>query len=272
MRTVLYTLCWNEADMLPFFFNHYDTWVDRYYIHDDGSTDGSLDILHAHPKVEVRRFERCYPESFVLSHQAFQNETWKESRRDADWMIITALDEHLHLPQASMRDYLEARMADGTTLIPAIGFQMLADDLPSPENRLCDSRTIGAPYDMMNKLSIFNPRAVEPNYTVGRHQAFHDGTVRYPEQDRLMLLHYKYVGFERTIARHRAQQTGLRALDLANKWGFHYSWTPEQLQQEIDSYAANAIDIGAPGFSLAETVPPAARWWRAPVEQQAATD
>ena len=58
MRTVLYTLCWNEADMLPFFFNHYDTWVDRYYIHDDGSTDGSLDILHAHPKVEVRRFER----------------------------------------------------------------------------------------------------------------------------------------------------------------------------------------------------------------------
>ena len=25
----LYTLCWNEAEMLPYFFRHYDPWVDR---------------------------------------------------------------------------------------------------------------------------------------------------------------------------------------------------------------------------------------------------
>ena len=36
----LYTICWDEADMLGFFFRHYDSWVDRYVIYDDGSTEG----------------------------------------------------------------------------------------------------------------------------------------------------------------------------------------------------------------------------------------
>ena len=54
MRIDLYTLCWNDADMLGFFFQHYDRFVQRYVVYDDGSTDRSLDILHANPKVEVR--------------------------------------------------------------------------------------------------------------------------------------------------------------------------------------------------------------------------
>ena len=62
----LYTICWDEADMLGFFFRHYDPWVDRYIVYDDGSTDGSLDILRAHPKVELRRFARTEAESCVL--------------------------------------------------------------------------------------------------------------------------------------------------------------------------------------------------------------
>ena len=94
----LYTLCWDEADMLGFFFRHYDPFVDRYVIYDDGSTDGSREILSAHPKVELRDFPRTDPDSFVLSHRAMQNEAWKESRHRADWIVITAIDEHLHVP------------------------------------------------------------------------------------------------------------------------------------------------------------------------------
>ena len=95
MSVDLYTVCWNEVDMLGFFFRHYDSWVDRYFVYDDGSTDGSLDLLARHPRVEVRRFEHTDPDSFVLSHQAFHNTVWKESRGQADWVVITALDEHL---------------------------------------------------------------------------------------------------------------------------------------------------------------------------------
>src|ERR1043165_4480886 len=45
--------------MLAFFFRHYERWVDRFYIYDDGSTDGTLDYLYAKPNVELRSFPRA---------------------------------------------------------------------------------------------------------------------------------------------------------------------------------------------------------------------
>src|SRR4029079_18339767 len=66
-RVHLYAQCWNDATMLPFFFRHYDSFVDKYIIFDDASEDGSLAMLLAHPNVEVRRFPWSDPESFVLS-------------------------------------------------------------------------------------------------------------------------------------------------------------------------------------------------------------
>ena len=52
----LYAICWNEEQILPFFFRHYDEIVDRYVIYDDGSSDRTVDICRVHPKVELRRF------------------------------------------------------------------------------------------------------------------------------------------------------------------------------------------------------------------------
>ena len=49
----LHASCWNEERMLPLFFRYYDTFIDRYYIHDNGSDDGSLAILEAHPRVTI---------------------------------------------------------------------------------------------------------------------------------------------------------------------------------------------------------------------------
>ena len=80
MKIDLYTLCWNDADMLPFFFRHYDRFVTRYFIFDEGSTDASLLILRSHPNVEIHRFVRVDPASFALSEQALSNECWKASR------------------------------------------------------------------------------------------------------------------------------------------------------------------------------------------------
>ena len=115
MKVHLYTVCWNEADMLPFFFRHYDSFVDRYVVFDNGSTDGSLDILASHPKVELRRFERTVPDSFVQSHRELQNRVWKGSRGIADWVVVTAIDEHLEAKE-DMGAYLSACTRAGITL------------------------------------------------------------------------------------------------------------------------------------------------------------
>jgi hypothetical protein len=65
--------------MLPYFFRHYDSFVDRYVIFDDGSTDRSPQLLTENPKVDLRRFVRSDPDSFVRSEQALSNACWKEA-------------------------------------------------------------------------------------------------------------------------------------------------------------------------------------------------
>jgi len=46
-------ICWNDAAMLPYFFRHYDPWVDRYVFYDDGSIDDTLALLANHPRAAV---------------------------------------------------------------------------------------------------------------------------------------------------------------------------------------------------------------------------
>jgi hypothetical protein len=262
MRTHLYTLCWNEADMLGFFFRHYDPWVDRYVVFDDGSTDGSLELLQAHPRVELRRFERSRPDSFVMSHQGLQNQIWKESRGSADWVVITAIDEHLHVPGCPMRTFLERATARGVTLIPALGYQMLSEDFPAGGEHLCTTRTCGAPYGMMSKLSLFRPQAIEEtNFAAGRHLASPVGRLRFPRRDELLLLHYKYLGFDRTLARHGREQTGLGSFDVANRFGIQYSWTESELRGDWRRFAERAVDVSSPNLRPWRSHPDE-RWWR----------
>jgi hypothetical protein len=261
MITHLYTLCWNEADILGFFFRHYDPWIDHYIVFDDGSTDQSLEMLTNHPRVELRKFEREVPDSFVLSQQQRQNQVWKESRGQCDWVIITAIDEHLWLPGCSMLEYLQQCTQQCITLVPALGYQMVSEEFPAPDENLCQTRTWGAPWIEMNKLSVFNPNAIaETNFAVGRHTANPVGDLKYPDCDQLLLLHYKYLDFERLVQRHALQQTGLGSHDIANCWGFQYGWEREQLRQMWNQFAQQAIDLSQPNFD--STNHSTSRWWR----------
>src|ERR1700730_2445288 len=212
MKIHLYALCWNDADMLPFFFRHYDRFVTRYIIFDDGSTDESLAIMQSRQNVELRKFVREDADSFALSEQAVSNHCWKASRGVADWVIITDIDEHLH--HTDLLKLLIEYKARGMTFVPALGYQMISSDFPSPSEMLCATRTFGAPWEQMCKASLFDPTAIEEiNYGPGRHVAEPTGSVRLPPRDELLLLHYKYLGFVQTLARHWQLRSGLRTQD-----------------------------------------------------------
>jgi Glycosyl transferase family 2 len=258
----LYTICWNEADILGFFFRHYDPIVTRYFIYDDGSDDGSIELLQAHPKVELRRFRREVSESFVLSHQLIQNDAWKESRGKADWIIITAIDEHLTPANRDLGGYLEKYGRDGITLAPAIGYQMISETFPAPDEWLCRTRTVGGPDRYMNKLSIFNPDAIrETGFSLGRHEAEPVGDLCYPKRDEIMLLHYKNMDFKRTLARHMELAKRLGKLDNEKGWGFHYHWAEEKLRSSWDEAIGCSADMSSDQFRCWESFEPPL-WWR----------
>ena len=257
VRVHLYAQCWNDAFMLPYFFRHYDGFVDRYVIFDDGSTDRSLAILRDHPRVELRRFIRSNADSFVLSEQALSNECWKESRESADWVIVTDIDEHLFHP--AMASYLRQCAAAGDTLLPALGFQMISNDMP--HDLLCEVYRHGLPWSQMLKPSIFDPRAIiDINFTTGRDGAAPVGNVQVPPRDEILLLHYKYLNISRTHARHRELLGGLGETDLANRWGHKYSWSLDELAADWNAVLAAAVDVSeflGPGADRY----PLPRWW-----------
>jgi hypothetical protein len=115
----LYAVCWDEADMLGFFFRHYDPWVNRYVIYDDDSTDGSREILRTHPKVEPRDFTRVEANSFALSHKAMQDEAWTKAFEEV-------FGEEVGLP---CDEPVAVRVAELARRIPGVRYQNFALEL-----------------------------------------------------------------------------------------------------------------------------------------------
>lgn len=71
------------------------------------------------------------------------------------------------------------------------------------------------------------------------------------------LLHYKYIGFERTYLRHRELYTGLRLTDIKNRWGHRYSWSVGEFARDWNTFLDRAIDFRkVPAESY-----PIKRWW-----------
>lgn len=260
MTIHLHTLCWNDRRMLDYFFRHYEPWVDHFYLLDDGSTDGTREYLDQHPKVSVERLQRVNPGSWILSAQYIYDNVWKQSRGQADWVIVTNIDEHLYHPD--MQNYLAHCGATGITAVPALGYQMISEVFPSRDAVLTRDVRHGMPWRQMNKLSIFNPDKIDnTNFAPGRHRAQFSGDVRFPERDEVLNLHFKYMGMDYTSNRHSELLTGLREIDRERGWGHKYAWDEAQLNQDfaaVMNACVDVTDVNTDHQSLHEK----GRWWR----------
>jgi len=256
LRIHLYALCWNDRLLLPFFFRHYDRLVQRYVIFDDGSDDGSLELLARHPRVEVRRFKRTHTDSFVRSEQAFYDECWKESRGSADWVFVVDIDEHLHHPD--LATYLAQCQQEHVTAVPALGFEMVSSEFPKDDEWLCETRARGVPSPDMCKLAIFAPDAIaELHHAPGGHSSRPIGAIL-PPRDEVLLLHYKALGSEYLTARHNALSARLGPQDRAQGWGHQWSSSASEVRQELESWKGRAEDPRAAlgGIAFSDST-----WW-----------
>ncbi len=260
MKIWLFTLLWNEIAMLDFFFRHYDSWIDRYFIYDDGSDDGTTELLRARADVEVRRQPHAVPDSMALSHQRLQKGFWKEARGKADLVVVTDIDEHLYHP--NMVEYLRANHARGVTMFPALGFDMVSDTFPESNEHLARSRIRGVPWKSMNKLGIFDPNAIrETNFSVGRHKANPSGLVRVPDHDEIMNLHYKTMGLDYFDSRNSLLRKRLGATDRARNFGYQYHHDRATREAKLRGMLDRAIDVTDPGLDT-DIHHTTRRWWR----------
>jgi FkbM family methyltransferase len=236
----LYTLCWNDKRMLPHFFRHYSPLVDRFFIFDNGSTDGSVETLAGDERVRLSHF-RTHSESFADTELQLSEEIWKNSRGSADWVLFVDMDEHLY--HEDLPSYLRLCQERSVTAIKALGYEMVADTFPDTTQRLCDIVTHGVRYPDYDKLVLFDPSAItRTNFAHGRHFASPEGRVEWPALAEVLLLHFKKLGLEYEVFRSAELRTGLGSRDIEMGAGYQYLLSPDEIAERFKQ----AVQIARP--------------------------
>lgn len=239
MRVRAYTVCWNEIKILPYYLKHYSTFCEDIVIYDNGSTDGSRDLIKSHPKTILRHFE-SHDQLRDDIQQEIKNNCWKETRLIMDWVIVSDVDELLYC------DNLEKFITDnaGYSVFTPIGYNMVSDYFPKTNNQIYDEIKYGCYHPPSCKPVLFNPnRVIEINYSPGAHYTKNEIIVgnmwhwydhhamnhAYP----IKLLHFKFLGLNYVIDRYKALEKRISSINKENNWGMHYTKSASQICDEF---------------------------------------
>jgi len=189
MITHIYTIARNEEYMLPYFLRHYSLFADKIFVIDDHSTDGTVKIAEAHPKVELLNFEH-ESENYDDHFSDYFTKCYKENSRGvADWVIRVDTDEFMY--HEKMIDVLKEQRERKVDVLMSTGYMMVSDVLPKGDGQIYDEAKMGVKYPRYSKTVIFNP-ALDVTFTKGRHN------INVPKktlisQNGILLLHYRYL-------------------------------------------------------------------------------
>lgn len=252
----VYTLCWNEEVLLPHFLRHY-AWADKVIVYDNDSDDRSRELVEAAPNAELRRFSTggAYGEKTLAT---FKNNVWKESRGQADFVIVCDVDEFLYHPD--LPAVLGAMRRRGATLLLPAAYQMVSDRPPGPGESLPDAVPAGVRAHVYDKCLLFDPEELEEiNFALGAHVCRPRGRAEYFRVPGLMLLHYKFLGLQYVYERHRLYTARTVSSDIARNYSPHHRMSRAALARRFQVLGEKKIDVVALARNCAEH-----RDWRNP--------
>lgn len=231
--------------MIPWFLQHYLPIVDKIFVHDNYSTDNSIELLSGDERISVEEFDVA-GDSLIAGLRRKVETMWHRSRGEADWVFIVEMDEHLY--HRDMRRFLTDCNAAGLTAVRVAGYQMVADDFPPVREPLTSTVVRGFGDEDFDKFCIFSPDAITAtNFNEGRHRASPLGYVRWTQKTEVKLLHYKALGLDYLTHRSWQLRDRLRPGDKSRGWGNHYRLTRDGLAKMFLRYSTLArpvINVG----------------------------
>jgi hypothetical protein len=190
----LYTITYNEEKILPFFFKHYEKFVDRFFFYDNESTDGTLKILKTRKDVTVRTFKTNRKQNTLILTK-LRNSIWKNSIGKCDYVIVCDADEFLY--HKNLKNFLGTTKNKNVTIYKPYGFEMFSETFPHENLEIIKQIKLGIEAPLMSKCVIFNPNMIiKTNYSHGSHSCMPEGYVKICRNKGLKLLHYKQLCLE----------------------------------------------------------------------------
>jgi len=206
----LYTLTYNEEEILPFFFQHYEGVVDKFFIYDNNSTDGTIEICKKRKNTKVIKWDSNKKlNEFKLTEM--RNTIWKKSKGKCDFVIMCDADEFLYFPSMTMLFRMLKRKK--YSVVKPTGYGMVSKKFPAfGFERITDQVTRGFRAPLMDKCVVFNPNVItDMNFSLGSHYCMPEGVVKvYKPKDIKFgpqLLHYKALGVDYALKRKNLYKT-----------------------------------------------------------------
>ena len=227
-------MCWNEERILPYFLDHYDSFVDEFHIYDNGSTDSSMDLLSNSSKVTVHTFETdgTFDDEANLN---IKNNAWKESVGKADFVVVCDMDELLY--HYRLNALIALLKEQGFTVLKPLGIEMVSESLPPYDGaqKITELITLGVKDEHnYSKTLLFDPNRVEINFKPGCHRSDPEGKVKIFHSDHAKLLHYKYIDREEILRKLRTYSDRLSQKNRCKGWGLNYLKSEEQTMAYYD--------------------------------------
>jgi hypothetical protein len=218
----MHVLCWNEEKMIPYFLNHYENLVSRIFVYDNKSNDDSTKLLKKHPKVTIISYD-TNGEIRDDAYLQIKNTGWKNSKNNADIVIVCDMDEFLYADDLRST-ILEFHNSDYTVVKPT-GYDMITSDFSFDyTDKLTNLVKTGYRNDLFDKFVMFKPNEInEINYRGGCHFAVPSGNVKLFE-NKLMLLHYKRLGLKYHLNKMRSYKKRLSDFNRTHKLGYEYDF------------------------------------------------
>ena len=178
MNIHLYTLCWNEIDILPFVIDYWKRLsITKAIVYDNGSTDGSIEFLQQFDWIEVRHFKTEGQNDIV--QKDLKNSIWKESKGKCDFVIVCDMDELIYSKDITVE--LTIMKNNKFAIMGTKWFCMRFDKRPEYTpgkllHQLGDkffTQYINhdSKYNYLGKFMLFDPNIIDDmNYVVGAHK------------------------------------------------------------------------------------------------------
>lgn len=217
MKILVFAIAYNCADTLGYWLRHYEMFADEISVFDDHSTDGTREMLKAHPKVLWREWphESGINEDLFLAHW---QEWYPKARGHFDWVLIPDADEFIYEPH--MRDLLRGAKMAGIEVIKPTGYNLVGDGLPKDDGRsqIYELNPMGVAAPVYSKPVIFQPH-IKINWIRGKH-ALENCDPVVGSDTGMKLLHARYMGAEYTRAKNAKNyaRCGLLSGDKGAAW------------------------------------------------------
>lgn len=215
MKIIVFAICYNQADILPFWLRHYTSFADEISVFDEQSNDGSREILQACPRVVLRDwpYQSGIEEDLFLQF-AYE---WYPRATGYDWVLWVDTDEFLYHPDIT--GVLAEGIRRRIEVIQPWGYNMMHEGLPVDDGRqIWEIARKGVHAPLYSKPVIFRPTSTI-RWTRGKH-GLENCAPKVWDDSGIKLLHYRYLGYDYTKRRNAInyERCGLFTKDKAAAW------------------------------------------------------